>query len=291
MTSNSARMNVGVIGPGRAGSALAAALARAGHHVVAAYAVSDESKSRVEELFPQAVLLDIEQVFDRSDLILLTVPDDALPALAAAVADNGWCRAGQFVAHSSGRYGIGVLDPLTQAGALPMALHPAMTFNGSSMDIDRLTGCPFGVTAPDDLVPVATALVVEMGGEPMLVSEDKRSEYHAALAHGSNHLVTLITDAMELLSRSGVEHPDKFLAPLVGAALDNSLRYGDQALTGPVSRGDAQTVATHLEVLDEQSPRLAAAYRAMALRTAERAIAAQILNPVAAAEILAVLGE
>ncbi|MAT61952.1 MAG: oxidoreductase [Micrococcales bacterium] len=291
MTVDSARLNVGVVGPGRAGSVLAAALARAGHHVVAAYAVSEESKQRAGDLLPDAVIMEIEQVFERSDLVLLTVPDDALISLAVAIADNGWCRSGQFVAHSSGSHGIGALDPLTENGALPLALHPAMTFNGSSMDVDRLTGCPFGVTAPDDLIPVATALVVEMGGEPMLVAESKRSEYHAALAHGSNHLVTLINDAMSLLSDSGVERPDKFLAPLVGAALDNSLRYGDEALTGPVSRGDASTVAKHLAILEQQSPRMAATYRAMALRTAERAMAAQILNPVAAAEIMAVLGE
>ena len=291
MTSEAARLKVGVIGPGRAGSVLAAALAGAGHHVVAAYAVSDASKQRAADLLPDAVLLGIEQVFERSDLVLLTVPDDTLPSLAAAIAENDWCRPGQFVVHSSGRYGIAVLAPLAAKGAIPLALHPAMTLNGSSMDLERLAGCPFGVTATEELLPVAAALVVEMGGEPMYVAEERRVQYHAAMAHGANHLVTLIADAMDLLAGAGIEQPNRFLAPLLSAALDNSLRFGDRALTGPVSRGDAATLASHLAVLNEESPEVAAAYRVMARRTADRAVAAGLLDPVSAAEVIAVLGE
>lgn len=288
---DTSRLDVGVVGPGRAGSVLAAALARAGHRVVAAYAVSDHSKRRAAELLPDAELLGVEHVFARADLVLLTVPDDALPALARAVADNGWVRPGQFVAHASGRYGAAVLQPLAAAGAQPMALHPVMTLNGSSMDLDRLSGCPFGITAPEELLPVAAALVVEMGGEPMFVAEEKRGLYHAALAHSANHLVTLVADAAEQLSQAGVETPERMLAPLLSAALDNSLRFGDRALTGPVSRGDAGTVAAHLAELEAADPRAAAAYRALARRTTDRAIAAGMLDPASAAELIAVLGD
>ncbi len=288
---DTARLTVGVIGPGRAGSVLAAALARAGHRAVAAYAVSDRSRKRAAEMLPEAVLLGVEHVFDRVDLVLLTVPDDTLVPLVRAVADNGWVRAGQFVVHSSGRYGAEVLEPLAAQGALPMALHPVMTLNGSSMDLDRITGCPFGITAAEELLPVAAALVVEMGGEPMYVAEDKRGLYHAALAHSANHLVTLVADAMDLLARAGVDTPDRMLAPLLSAALDNSLRFGDRGLTGPVSRGDAGTVAAHLAEMAEVSPHVAAAYRALARRTADRAIAAGLLRPEAAVELIEVLAD
>src|SRR5262249_23709299 len=145
--------------------------------------------------------------------------------------------------------GARVLDPATERGALPLALHPAMTFTGTSLDLGRLAGCCFGVTAPEPLRPVAEALVFEMGGEPVWVEEDARPLYHAALAHGANHLVTLVAQTLDLLTAAGVDDPARLVGPLLRAALDNALRAGDAALTGPVARGDAGTVADHVRAV------------------------------------------
>ena len=93
-----------------------------------------------------------------------------------------------------------------------------------------------------------------MGGEPEWVAEESRPLYHAALAIGANHLVTLVTQSMDLLRASGVQAPDRMLGPLLGAALDNALRSGDSALTGPVARGDAGTVAAHVAELRRARP-------------------------------------
>jgi predicted short-subunit dehydrogenase-like oxidoreductase (DUF2520 family) len=224
-----------------------------------------------------------------ADLVLLSVPDDALSQLVEGLAEVGAWRTGQLVAHVSGAHGLGVLDPATKAGALPLALHPAMTFTGRDEDLDRLVGVSFGVTAPDLLRPVAEVLVVEMGGEPVWIAEDFRPLYHAALVVGANHLVTVVTEAMDLLSKAGVERPGVVLGPLVGAALDNALRSGDAALTGPVVRGDAGTVARHLETLRADAPESVAAYLAMARRTADRALAAGRLSAEAAETLLDVL--
>jgi predicted short-subunit dehydrogenase-like oxidoreductase (DUF2520 family) len=283
------RLRVGVVGTGRAGAVLGAALARCGHHVVAAYAVSDVSRLRAEALLPGVPLRPVDEVVAAADLVLLTVPDDVLPGLVAGLAETATVRPGQFVAHASGRYGYAVLDPLTRLGALPLALHPVMTFTGTSIDLNRLTGAPFGVTAPEQLRPVAEALVVEMGGEPVWVAEGSRALYHAALAHGANHLVTLVAQTMELLSAAGVDQPARLVAPLLSAALDNALRYGDQALTGPVARGDAGTVAAHVRELGDVSPEAKVAYVALARVTADRALAAGLLRPDAAEALLDVL--
>ena len=174
------RLRVGVVGTGRAGAVLGAALARAGHTVVAAYAVSDLSRLRAEALLPGVPLVTVPEVLADVDLALLTVPDDVLAGLVAGLVETGAVRPGQFLAHASGRFGYGVLDAATRVGALPLALHPVMTFTGTSIDLARLSGCPFGVTAPDQLRPVAEALVVEMGGDPVWVSERNRVLYHAA---------------------------------------------------------------------------------------------------------------
>lgn len=285
-----ARLAVGVVGAGRVGTALGAALRTAGHHVVAVSGVSEASRRRAERLLPEVPLLPVPEVVARAELVLLTVPDDALAPLVDGLARTGALRAGQLVVHSSGRHGVSVLQPAAAVGALPLALHPVMTFTGTPTDVARLVGCSFGVTAPDLLRPVGEALVVEMGGEPQWVEEELRPLYHAALAHGANHLVTLVTETADLLRRVGVTEPGRMLGPLLGAALDNALRSGDAALTGPVSRGDAGTVAAHVRVLREVAPESVDAYVSMARLTAQRAMSAGTLPAEAAEPLLDVLG-
>jgi predicted short-subunit dehydrogenase-like oxidoreductase (DUF2520 family) len=135
-----------------------------------------------------------------------------------------------------------------------------------------LAGAAFGITAPDELRAVAETIVVEIGGDPVWVPERARPLYHAALTIGANHLVTLVNDSVELLTRAGIEQPTRLLSPLLSAALDNALRLGDGAMTGPVSRGDAATVTTHLATLRAEAPETVGAYLAMARRTAARAV-------------------
>jgi predicted short-subunit dehydrogenase-like oxidoreductase (DUF2520 family) len=285
-----ARLAVGVVGTGRVGAVLGAALARAGHRVVAAYAVSVASRQRAHALLPGVALVTPPEVFAASDLVILAVPDDALPGLVEGLVATRSIRAGQIVVHTSGRHGADVLEPATLLGALPLALHPVMTFTGSAVDLERLGGAMFGVTAPEPLWPIAAALVVEMGAEPIRIAEQDRTLYHAALAHGANHLVTLVNDAMDLLRHAGVAEPDRTLAPLLSAALDNVLRQGDAALTGPVARGDASTVEKHVAAIERIAPETVAAYVALARRTATRALASGRLRAADAEPLLDALG-
>lgn len=285
------RLHVGVVGTGRAGSVLGAALNRAGHKVVAAYGVSDLSRVRAEALLPGVPLLPVKEVMAKADLVLITIPDDSLPDFISSAVSQDFVTPGQLLVHASGRYGIGVLAEATALGALPLALHPAMTLTGTSLDLERLSGAPFGVTAPQALRPVAEALVVEMGGEPIWVPEQSRALYHAALANGANHLVTLVSQSIDLLGNAGVEEPARLISPLLCAALDNSLRQGDQALTGPVVRGDASSVAAHIEVIGQISPEARNAYIAMARLTADRALDVGLLNPTDAEPLLEVLAD
>ncbi|MGW1539010.1 Rossmann-like and DUF2520 domain-containing protein [Streptomyces sp. NPDC002309] len=284
-----ARLSVGVVGAGRVGPVLAASLQLAGHRPVAVSAVSDTSRKRAALLLPGVPVVPPAEVLERADLVLLTVPDDTLPGLVDGLAATGAVRPGQLLAHTSGRYGAKVLEPALRAGGLPLALHPAMTFTGTPVDVQRLAGCSFGVTAPEELRLAAEALVIEMGGEPEWIAEESRPLYHAALALGANHLVTLVAQSMELLRAAGVDAPDRMLGPLLGAALDNALRSGDAALTGPVARGDAGTVAAHVTELRRHAPQAVAGYLAMARATADRALAHGLLKPELAQDLLGVL--
>jgi predicted short-subunit dehydrogenase-like oxidoreductase (DUF2520 family) len=271
---------VGVVGAGRVGAVLGAALQAAGHRVVAAAAVSTASHERAARLLPDAAILPADEVARvASDLLLLAVPDDALQSVVAGLAKTHALPDGQVVAHTSGAHGLAVLGDVEG-----MALHPAMTFTGEQTDLDRLPGIAWGVTATDKVF--ATRLVADLGGIPEWIAEDARPVYHSALAHGANHLVTLVNEAADLLRAAGVERPEAVLSPLLHAALDNALRLGDAALTGPVSRGDAGTVRKHLDRMPAEA---VPAYLALARRTADRAIASGRLRPQDAASLLDVL--
>jgi predicted short-subunit dehydrogenase-like oxidoreductase (DUF2520 family) len=271
---------VGVVGAGRVGAVLGAALNAAGHHVVAAAAVSAASRERAVRLLPGAEILPADDVARAgTDLLLLAVPDDALASVVAGLKATNALNPDQIVAHTSGAHGLAVLNDVNG-----MALHPAMTFTGTDTDLERLPGIAWGVTTRDR--GFATRLVADLGGVPEWIAEDARPLYHAALAHGANHLVTLVNEAADLLRAAGVDRPERVLSPLLHAALDNALRLGDAALTGPVSRGDAGTVGKHLDRMPSDA---IPAYLALARRTADRAIAAGRLRPQDAALLMDVL--
>jgi predicted short-subunit dehydrogenase-like oxidoreductase (DUF2520 family) len=269
------------------GTALGVALERAEHVVAACSAISNASLRRAEQRLPDSPVLPVHEVAGRAELLLLAVPDAELPGLVSGLATTGAVRPGTIVVHTSGANGITLLDPLTEQGCIPLAIHPAMTFTGSDEDIARLSESCFGITAADEVgYAVAQSLVLEIGGEPFRVREDARALYHAALAHAGNHVITVVLDAVEALRAAlrgqellGQELvgdgpgglAERVIAPLARASLENALRRGQSALTGPVARGDAAAVSRHLLALAETDPDLAQAYRANSLRTAQRA--------------------
>lgn len=296
-----ARLSVGVISAGRVGTALGEAFDRVGHVVVAVGAVSAASRRRAAQRLPEARILPAAEVAASCQLLILAVPDTELAGLVDGLAETGAVRPETLVLHTSGANGVGILEPLRRIGALPLAVHPAMTFSGRREDTDRLASACFGITAADATgYAIAQSLVLEIGGEPVRVSEQMRPLYHAALAHSCNHLVTLIADALdvlrialrddgELLGQQPIDDrpggvAERVLAPMLSAALDNVLRHGDAALTGPVVRDDAAAVARHLTALTAADPAVARSYRQMAARTAERVgVGAQLWSVLEAA--------
>jgi predicted short-subunit dehydrogenase-like oxidoreductase (DUF2520 family) len=285
-------LTVGVIGAGRVGAVLGAALAAAGHRVVAASGVSAAARARIGDLLPGAAHLPAAEVARAgADLLLLAVPDDALPGVAADLARRGAVRSGQYVVHTSGFHGLAVLSSLAARGARTIAMHPVMTFTGTDVDLGRLSGCVLGVTADPSSRGFVEELAADLGARPAWIEEADRPLYHAALAHGANHLVTLVAQVMELLRSAGTSDPGETLRPLLSAALDNALAYGDAALTGPIVRGDAKTVAAHLRRLAGADPEALQAYVALARATVQRAVADRRLDPARAGAVLEALAD
>lgn len=284
-------LSMGIIGAGKVGSVLAARFRSAGYPIVGVSGRSDASRLRISTLLPGIDVLTPVQIAEASDILILAVPDDSLIAVAEELASSGAIRPGQYVLHTSGRHGLDALASLTRVGARAIAFHPAMTFSGTTVDFE---GAPiFGLTAHAAERPLAEELVEALGGVPMWVAESDRALYHAALAHGANHLVTIVAQSMDLLRAAGAENPAAVLRPLLAAALDNVLAYGDAALTGPVVRGDVTTIRAHIDALAaaDVDDATVDAYLELARATARRAEVDQRLSLATATTIRQVLDE
>ena len=224
MSARDGRLGIGIIGAGKVGPVLGAALAGAGHAIVGISAATDDERDRVESMLPGVAIVDVPQLVERSELVVLAVPDDELPDLVRGLAAAGAWQPGQLVLHTAPGHGVGVLDPARAAGAIPLAVHPALDFTGTSMDLVRLRDAWCAVTAPAPVLPIAQALVVEMGAEPIVVDEADRPAYADAIAAASQFSRAVVDQAVDGLRAIGVDEPGRVLSAVVRSAVENALQ-------------------------------------------------------------------
>lgn len=215
------RLGVGVIGAGRVGPVLALALAGAGHAIVGVTPGSDQD--RVAGMLPGIPLLDPLEIVRRSELVVIAVPHDQLAGVVAGLADVGAWQPGQLVLHTDPAEGTAVLAPAAARGAIPLAVHPAIAFTGTSMDLRRLAGGFAAVTAPAPVLPIAQALAVELGCEPIVVAEADRAAYAEAIATATTFSESIVRQATSLLAGIGIDSPGSYLSALVHSTIDDAL--------------------------------------------------------------------
>ena len=233
--------SLAIVGAGRVGRSIAVALGATGAEVR---------------------LLGRGEAAGRADAALLCVPDGSIAAAAEAIAAAS--EVPRFVGHTSGASGLGVLAAATEAGAATFSVHPLQTFPDGVTD---LSGCPCAISGSGrEALEFARALAERLGMRPFEVDERSRAAYHAAASIASNFLVALEESAAGLLARAGVDEPRELLTPLVLRAAANWAELGPQALTGPIARGDSETVRRHLIALREHAPELIGLYEALAER-------------------------
>jgi len=220
------RLGVGVVGAGRVGPVLARALAGAGHALTGISAISDESRERAESMLPGVPILEIPEVVRRSELVLFAIPGAELPALVNGITATGAWQPGQLVIHTAPEHGYGVFAPAMASGVIPLALHPALVFTGTSLDLTRLAEATVAVTAPAPVLPIGQALAVEMGAEPVVVEERDRAAYAEAIGAAQEFSRVLVRNAMHALREVGVERPDRVVGGVVRAAVEEELIAG-----------------------------------------------------------------
>ncbi len=221
------RLGIGVVGAGRVGPLLARALAGAGHAIVGITALGVDGRERAEAMLPGVPVLDVAEVVRRSELVLFAVPGSELPDLVTGLAATGAWQPGQLAIHTAPEHGYGVFAPALAAGVIPLALHPAMVFTGTSLDLTRLAEATVAVTAPAPVLPIGQALAVEMGAEPVIVAEEDRAAYAEAVSAASEFSRAIVRQNIDALRALGIERPGQIVAGIVRAAVEEELIAGE----------------------------------------------------------------
>lgn len=271
---------IGFIGAGRAASALAPALQKAGYRI-AGVASRGPSATRlatalnVRRFTPERVALS-------SDLVVLAVPDDAIQPLARQIA---W-PARAMAVHLSGARPLDVLEAAQERGARVGSLHPLQTFAGSS----ELEGVTFGIEGDDDVYEELAAIATTVGGQPLRLTAGQKALYHLAGTLTSNFTVVLAWAAAGLWEKAGLvesrqEALNRLLPLIKGTAANLETRGLPRALTGPAARGDGGTVRRHLDALEAAGAEVVLqAYRPL-MEIAVEVARARGLDPAAAARV------
>lgn len=228
--SGQGRLTVGIIGAGPVGVVLGQALANAGHLVTGISAVSAQNLDRVSAMLPEVELKDVPDILESVDLVLLAIPSEQLEPTITGWAEAGLWRAGQIAVHTAAEHGIGVFTPAARQGVIPLAIHPAMRFTGTSIDLVQLRDSYFGVTAPKVALPIAQALVIEMGGEPLTIAEEDRASYAEAMDVASSFSAMIVNQAIGLLTQIGVPEPRSVLGPVIRSSVEQALAEGYRPL-------------------------------------------------------------
>jgi predicted short-subunit dehydrogenase-like oxidoreductase (DUF2520 family) len=282
-------VKIGIIGAGTVGSALAIRLAEKGYNVVA---VSSRTRTSAEKLAQaiagcQAVETN-QMVANIADIVFITTPDAVIPKVAAEL----YWHKGQSVVHCSGADSTETLHPARQRGANTGVFHPLQTLASVKQAIDNIPGSTFAIEAEEPLLSTLKEIAAALNCRWIELKASNKVVYHAAAVIASNYLVTLVKLADDLWETFGIprEQATQALLPLLKGTLNNIENVGiPHALTGPIARGDIETVKKHLTALQKEAPDALSTYCELGLQTIPVAQAKGKIDEEKAAELRAVL--
>ncbi len=269
----SERASVYVLGCGAVGSALSLAFGESGVLLEGAHCRTEASAARAARLIGQRVTWGaVPDTIGRADIIILSVPDPEIRAAAESLASTPLLSGHQVALHCSGSRSAEELSSLRPKVKGVASFHPLLSFADPVAASRLLASAAFAVEGDAPALAEARGLATAIGGFPLDIPAEDRVIYHAAAATASNHLVALTAQAANCLSSIGVERSQaiRALLPLMSSTLENLSRLGlPNALTGPVSRGDANAVSAHLEAIESSVSSELVPYRALARRALE----------------------
>ena len=262
-----AQPTIGFIGIGLVGRALALAMDRQGYRIKGMHSRRASSAHEAAGQLRDCEVYDEAQALcDAVDLVFITTPDRVIEPIAGQLQ---W-RPGQGAVHCCGAMSVEALAPAAAHGALAGAFHPCQTFAGAARPdqaVDRLKGVTFAVSADGWLLDFLRDLSYRLDGKPVAIRDEQRALYHASSVLACGYLTALLKGAVDIWEKMGftAEEAIEALYPLSRATLENAHNLGLAAsATGPVIRGDASTVETHLNALAGSQPHVVPGYLALA---------------------------
>lgn len=245
---------------------MAALLSERGYDVVAVFDPSEEASARASELCGALSAGSAAEVAARARVILITTPDSEVEAACASIVEGGTALGDRIVVHMSGALKLASLKAAADVGADTLSIHPVQTFADLQGAIEAIPGSTFGVTCDPEMLDWASDFVASLGGRVVPVADDDKVLYHAAAAIACNLLVMVEYGALVACGQVGFTEGDfaEAFAPLISRTATNVSRLGPvEALTGPLARGDVETVREHIAALEAVDRELAAMYRAV----------------------------
>ncbi|HJX69590.1 MAG TPA: DUF2520 domain-containing protein [Dehalococcoidia bacterium] len=283
--------NIGFIGAGTVGTALAVRLREKGYSIAAVASRSLASAQRLAGMVDNCGVQDSPQaVADAAEMVFITTPDDAIAGVAAQI---NW-HPGQSVIHCSGADSLGILEPATKAGAHAGGFHPLQTFASITYAIENIPGSTFALEAEEPLLSTLKEMAVALDGQWIELKPGDKVIYHAAAVFACNYLVALVKLATDLWQTFGVSTAEatQALLPLLRGTINNLDNVGlPYCLTGPIARGDIGTIRRHLAALEARAPALLPAYRELGRQTIPIALAKGRIDERGARELQELLSQ
>lgn len=288
-------MNVAIVGAGVLGTSIGILLRRAGYRIVAVCSRHKRTAQVALEAIGQGeVVGDPGMAAMGADVVLLAVPDAAIPSIAIQVASGGALRRGAVVAHFAGGLPARVLAGVAAAGGWRGSIHPLQTFADVDTAVQALRDSFYFIEGDEEAVEVLRSLVIALEGRPVAIDSTEKAVYHAGAAAASNFLVALVSYARDLLVRAGVPTDVALpaLMPLIRGTIANLDAVGlPDALTGPIARGDLGTVRNHIHALRLLPGNTVRPYRILSCLTVQVALAKGSITGEQAEAMLRVLAE
>jgi predicted short-subunit dehydrogenase-like oxidoreductase (DUF2520 family) len=282
-------LNIGFVGAGTTGTALAARLDQQGFVIKAVCSRTLSSAERLAKRVENCLVFETAQeVADNVQLVFVTTPDDAISSIASSVK---W-RRNQYAVHCSGAHSTDILEPAKTYGASTGGFHPLQTFADVEQAFNNLPGSTFAIEAEGTLQTILKEVAISLKGEIVLLKAEDKAVYHAAAVFASNYLVTLVKMATDLWSDFGVSRQQsiKALLPLMRGTLQNIQNVGlPDCLTGPIARGDFGTINKHLDTLKKENLDIANVYKVLGLATIPIALEKGKIDQTRASELESLL--
>jgi len=287
------RDSVAILGLGKVGTAVGHLLRSAGYEIVAVAGRSMSQLTQGIKYTGGQAFTDFSAAASLADCVMITTSDDAIASVCDEVCQKGAIRPGNKVIHMSGAGGLDLLLPAVKAGAYVASIHPLQSFATVEGAISNIPGSTFGITADNEIQNWSEQIVHDLRGYPFTIADSDKPLYHAAACLASNYLTSLLHTVGRIYQSLGMTRAEALRTfwPLVQGTMQNIETQGTvQALTGPISRGDAGTVTKHLAALQKSFPSLLPLYCTLGKETISLGLKKGTLNPDKAEIIKKLLG-